>query len=79
MKIPESSSLVEIRRYPIIIIFARNKFPLPKVVEEIFGKCGEIQTLRMSKKSFCHIRYAQVSSLRWLGNMLIEAHTLKQE
>jgi len=30
-----------------------------EVVEEIFGKCGEIQTLRMSKKSFCHIRYAQ--------------------
>ena len=34
-----------------------------QVVEEIFGKCGEIQTLRMSKKSFCHIRYAQVNSI----------------
>ena len=30
-----------------------------EIVEEIFGKCGEIETLRMSKKSFCHIRYAQ--------------------
>ena len=67
MKIPESSILVVIGRYPIIIIFVRKKISLPKVVEEIFGKCGEIQTLRMSKKSFCHIRYAQVSSIKMVG------------
>ena len=26
-------------------------------VVDIFSKCGEIQTVRMSKKNFCHIRY----------------------
>merc|ERR1719318_1473802 len=26
-------------------------------VEDVFAKCGEIQTVRMSKKNFCHIRY----------------------
>jgi len=26
-------------------------------VVDVFSKCGEIQTVRMSKKNFCHIRY----------------------
>jgi len=26
-------------------------------VVDVFAKCGEIQTVRMSKKNFCHIRY----------------------
>lgn len=25
---------------------------------DVFGKCGEVQTVRMSKKNFCHIRYS---------------------
>ena len=28
-------------------------------VTDIFGKCGEIQTVRMSKKNFCHIRFVE--------------------
>ncbi|XP_044003931.1 ecto-NOX disulfide-thiol exchanger 2 isoform X2 [Aphidius gifuensis] len=27
-------------------------------IQEIFERCGEITTLRLSKKSFCHIRFA---------------------
>eukprot|EP00092_Neocalanus_flemingeri_P013009 GFUD01014019.1.p1 GENE.GFUD01014019.1~~GFUD01014019.1.p1 ORF type:complete len:925 (+),score=301.25 GFUD01014019.1:57-2831(+) len=28
-----------------------------ETVVDVFAKCGEIQTVRMSKKNFCHIRY----------------------
>lgn len=27
------------------------------MVREIFDRCGEITTIRMSKKNFCHIRF----------------------
>lgn len=30
-----------------------------EIVEDVFGKCGDIQSIRMSKKNFCHIRYTQ--------------------
>ncbi|XP_065359235.1 ecto-NOX disulfide-thiol exchanger 2 [Calliphora vicina] len=34
-----------------------------EVVREIFESCGEISTLRMSKKNFCHIRFRQEESI----------------
>lgn len=27
------------------------------MIREIFQRCGEIQTIRMSKKNFCHVRF----------------------
>lgn len=33
------------------------------VIREIFESCGEITTLRMSKKNFCHIRYRHESAI----------------
>jgi len=30
-----------------------------EIIVDVFGKCGEIQTIRMSKKNFCHIRYQE--------------------
>ncbi|KAM7355249.1 uncharacterized protein ACRADG_001383 [Cochliomyia hominivorax] len=34
-----------------------------EIVREIFESCGEISTLRMSKKNFCHIRFRQEESI----------------
>ncbi|XP_016967219.1 ecto-NOX disulfide-thiol exchanger 2 isoform X1 [Drosophila biarmipes] len=34
-----------------------------EVIREIFESCGEITTLRMSKKNFCHIRYRQEGAI----------------
>ena len=33
------------------------------IIREIFEACGEISTLRMSKKNFCHIRYRLENSI----------------
>ncbi|TDG49639.1 hypothetical protein AWZ03_003877 [Drosophila navojoa] len=33
------------------------------VIREIFESCGEITTLRMSKKNFCHIRYRHEAAI----------------
>ncbi|KAL7303960.1 hypothetical protein TKK_0003618 [Trichogramma kaykai] len=33
------------------------------IIQEIFERCGEITTLRLSKKNFCHIRFASESSV----------------
>ncbi|XP_063976097.1 ecto-NOX disulfide-thiol exchanger 2 [Diachasmimorpha longicaudata] len=33
------------------------------MIQEIFERCGEITTLRLSKKNFCHIRFATESSV----------------
>ncbi|EDV97804.1 GH14491 [Drosophila grimshawi] len=34
-----------------------------EVIREIFESCGEITTLRMSKKNFCHIRYRHEAAI----------------
>ncbi|XP_061388664.1 ecto-NOX disulfide-thiol exchanger 2-like, partial [Musca vetustissima] len=34
-----------------------------EILREIFESCGEISTLRMSKKNFCHIRFRQEESI----------------
>ncbi|XP_017844146.2 uncharacterized protein LOC108600854 isoform X2 [Drosophila busckii] len=34
-----------------------------EVIREIFESCGDITTLRMSKKNFCHIRYRHESAI----------------
>ncbi|XP_037933202.1 ecto-NOX disulfide-thiol exchanger 2 [Teleopsis dalmanni] len=34
-----------------------------EIIREIFESCGEITTLRMSKKNFCHIRYRHESAI----------------
>ncbi|TMW48147.1 hypothetical protein DOY81_006780 [Sarcophaga bullata] len=34
-----------------------------EIVREIFESCGEISTLRMSKKNFCHIRFRQEEAI----------------
>ncbi|KAH8379392.1 hypothetical protein KR009_004606 [Drosophila setifemur] len=33
------------------------------IIREIFESCGDITTLRMSKKNFCHIRYRQETAI----------------
>ncbi|XP_053995111.1 ecto-NOX disulfide-thiol exchanger 2 [Hylaeus volcanicus] len=33
------------------------------IIQEIFEQCGEITTLRLSKKNFCHIRFVLESSV----------------
>ncbi|KAJ8670638.1 hypothetical protein QAD02_001897 [Eretmocerus hayati] len=33
------------------------------IIQEVFERCGEIATLRLSKKNFCHIRFASESSV----------------
>lgn len=33
------------------------------VIQEIFERCGEITTLRLSKKNFCHIRFVLEASV----------------
>ncbi|KAH8288035.1 hypothetical protein KR018_004886, partial [Drosophila ironensis] len=34
-----------------------------EIIREIFESCGDITTLRMSKKNFCHIRYRQETAI----------------
>ncbi|XP_017089636.2 ecto-NOX disulfide-thiol exchanger 2 isoform X1 [Drosophila bipectinata] len=34
-----------------------------EIIREIFESCGDITTLRMSKKNFCHIRYRQEAAI----------------
>ncbi|XP_076264351.1 ecto-NOX disulfide-thiol exchanger 1 isoform X2 [Rhynchophorus ferrugineus] len=34
-----------------------------EIIHEIFERCGEISTLRLSKKNFCHIRFVFESSV----------------
>lgn len=36
---------------------------LEEVIREVFDRCGEITTLRLSKKNFCHIRFAFEASV----------------
>lgn len=33
------------------------------IIQEIFERCGEITTLRLSKKNFCHIRFVLETSV----------------
>lgn len=33
------------------------------IIQEIFERCGEITTLRLSKKNFCHIRFVLEGSV----------------
>lgn len=33
------------------------------IIQEIFERCGEITTLRLSKKNFCHIRFVLEASV----------------
>lgn len=33
------------------------------IIQEIFERCGEITTLRLSKKNFCHIRFTLEASV----------------
>lgn len=34
-----------------------------EIIREVFDRCGEITTLRLSKKNFCHIRFAFEASV----------------
>merc|ERR1719357_1926474 len=34
-----------------------------EVIQDIFGKCGPMQTIRMNKKNFCHIRFVNEGSV----------------
>lgn len=34
-----------------------------EIITEIFERCGEITTLRLSKKNFCHIRFVYEASV----------------
>ncbi|XP_055529865.1 ecto-NOX disulfide-thiol exchanger 2 [Wyeomyia smithii] len=46
-----------------------------EVIREIFERCGEITTLRFSKKNFCHIRYvfeASVDSAIYLSGYRVK-------
>lgn len=45
------------------------------IIHEIFERCGEITTLRLSKKNFCHIRFvfeASVDSAIYLSGYRIK-------
>lgn len=47
----------------------------PEIIHEIFERCGEIQTLRLSKKNFCHIRFtfeASVDSAIYLSGYRVK-------
>ncbi|XP_062555389.1 ecto-NOX disulfide-thiol exchanger 2 [Armigeres subalbatus] len=49
-----------------------------EIIREIFERCGEITTLRFSKKNFCHIRYvyeASVDSAIYLSGYRIKLST----
>lgn len=34
-----------------------------EIITEVFERCGEITTLRLSKKNFCHIRFVYEASV----------------
>lgn len=34
-----------------------------EIISEVFERCGEITTLRLSKKNFCHIRFVYEASV----------------
>jgi hypothetical protein len=34
-----------------------------EIIQEIFERCGEMTTIRLSKKNFCHIRFVFESSV----------------
>ena len=34
-----------------------------QLIVEVFGQCGEIIAIRKSKKNFCHIRFAEESTV----------------
>lgn len=34
-----------------------------EIIRDVFGRCGEMQTIRLSKKNFCHIRFVYESSV----------------
>lgn len=49
------------------------------VIREVFERCGEITTLRLSKKNFCHIRFvfeASVDSAIYLSGYRIRINNL---
>lgn len=33
------------------------------IIKDVFGRCGEMQTIRLSKKNFCHIRFVYEASV----------------
>lgn len=34
-----------------------------EIIKDVFGRCGTIVTIRLSRKNFCHIRFAAESSV----------------
>lgn len=49
------------------------------IIREIFERCGEITTLRLSKKNFCHIRFvfeASVDSAIYLSGYRVRVNNL---
>lgn len=34
-----------------------------EIIRDVFGRCGEMQTIRLSKKNFCHIRFVYEASV----------------
>lgn len=34
-----------------------KQYVAEEIVRDVFERCGEITTIRLSKKNFCHIRY----------------------
>lgn len=51
-----------------------------EIIREVFERCGEITTLRLSKKNFCHIRFAfeaSVDSAIYLSGYRIRINNLK--
>lgn len=50
-----------------------------EIIREIFERCGEITTLRLSKKNFCHIRFvfeASVDSAIYLSGYRVRINSL---
>lgn len=50
-----------------------------EIIREVFERCGEITTLRLSKKNFCHIRFvfeASVDSAIYLSGYRIRINNL---
>lgn len=46
-----------------------------EIIREVFQRCGQIVTVRMSKKNFCHIRFdgeAYVDNAIFLSGKLLE-------
>lgn len=34
-----------------------------EIIRDVFGRCGEMTTVRMSRKNFCHIRFSLEASV----------------